>query len=115
MKKKRWIILISIIVILAWIIVWLYYYSCSETFTQCAQCYDEDCVPCPEPKKYCSFYNIPYRLWLKKTIDEILEEEYKDDYETWKERCEYVNINFRCWTYDCSKKWYKNNYNLCFE
>jgi hypothetical protein len=115
MKNKRWIILICIVVVLVWIVAWLYYYSCTETSTQCAECFDEDCTPCPEPERYCSFYNIPYKLWLKNTLNEKLDGEYKEDYESWKETCEYVNTHYQCWWYDCSKKWYKKNYNLCWD
>lgn len=39
----------------------------------------------------------------------------RDDYDVWKERCEYVNKNLRCWRYDCSLEWYKHNYNLCWD
>ena len=118
MKKKRWIILICIVVILTWIVAWLYYYSCTEVSNQSAICAreDENCTLDIEPtEKYCSFYNIPYKLWFKNTLNEKLDEKYKEDYKSWKKTCEYVNTHYQCWRYDCSKKWYRKNYNLCWD
>ncbi len=83
MKKKWWVIIISIVVIFVGIIAFLYYYLCTETYIKCDDiCWmypeDETCSPCPEPKKYCSFYNIQYKLWLKKTLNNF-NKEYGDD------------------------------------
>lgn len=76
MKKTRWIILISIIVLL---LIWA---------------------------------GIILKKYMR-VIGEFWREPVHEEYDTWKEKCEYVNIYYECWHYDCSKKGYYDNYHLC--
>ena len=36
-----------------------------------------------------------------------------EEYDTRKEKCEFVSRAYDCWHYDCSKNGYYNNYLLC--
>lgn len=108
MKRKQWIILICIAVVLAWIVVWLYYYSCTEVSTQSAICTREDgnCTLNIEPtEKYCSFYNIPYKLWLKNTPNEKQETNKETEYE------ECLRKQAEC--LELQKKWFREGCEDC--
>ena len=36
-----------------------------------------------------------------------------EEYDTWKQKCEYVNTHYECGHYDCSERGYYDNYHLC--